>query len=695
MTRSQRKPSVGPLNAAGARWPFWLLIIGSSWAVAVAAAHLISAAQKIPLTFANSFAIFAREFSVGPLFFKFWCGHALRLLACLSFLAGVRRIGGLILRRMTIAGLPQDSQVESVVSLGLGLCVIAYLAFALLLLPGTAPVLLPLTFAGICIVGLQEIRSTIVGGGGLATKFDTVERILLIPLMCGLILAFVGTTAPEISYDALVYHLGVPQSYLLAGRLLDLPYNHYSYLPMLTSMLYIWGLAVDGMYMAKLINWSIGLALLQAIYAFVAKYKSRTHALAACALFITIPAVLYLHWMVNSDLGAALFLMLALICCGKWRDNFEQLPYLHLTGLFCGAAMATKYTTAIGVAFIGGYCLVRLSSQPIERKGRVIAGFFALSVLPLLPWWARNYLFQGNPFFPYAIQYFGGRSFDPELLRNWYAETRDLTPGLALLPHLIKVWQDATIGFENPAYNFVGPLVLGLAPLSLMMLGQSWMGAVLLASLGANFLGLSATHISRLLLPYVAVVATGASYCLAERHVFRPILLALFLALSVNNFYRWGQIFFLTSVKGLSVGLGQINPDQYLSKARNWYPDPSYGAFHHIDGLKLRKDGRVLVIGDSRTFYSPRLVVTNAPHDIPVAFAWANSAHDPRELLEKMAAENISVVVYNKNGSAHIDSLKYVNEHSSLMISSMFANFFNKIYEDDWTVVYQARANLQ
>lgn len=670
---------------------------GFVWAVVVAGVHFPYAIKKVPLTLLGSLDLLTNEAAIGPFFLTFWLAHLVRVVACLLFLAGVRRIGRYFLHRI-IGGSapPSDGPVESALSFGLGLVFIGYLAFAILLVPGVAMILLRIFFAGLCVVGIKEMRMVWAASKDKVWhRSDAVERVLFMPLACGVALAFIGTTAPEISYDALVYHLAVPQSYLSAGQMIDLPYNHYSYLPLLTSLLYVWGLAVDGMYMAKLMNWFIGMALLHALYAFASGLKGRKFGLAACALFITIPTVTYLHWVANSDLGAALFLMFALMCCLKWREFPTKIGFLYLAGLFCGAGLATKYTTAIGVAAIMTYCNVRLYSVPVDRKWRVAGCFALLLVLPLLPWFVRNFVFQGNPFFPYATEYFGGRSFDPELLRNWYAETRHGSPGLALTPHLLKIWRDVTVGMESTPYNYMGPLLVGLAPLSIVFLGRSLLGTVLCASMGAYILGLSATHISRLSIPYLAVATAGLSYCLAEKSRFRPMLLALFLALSMHNLYRIGQILLLTSVKGLKVGMGQQTPEQYLSRARNWYPDPSFGAFRHIGGLKLPKEERILVIGDPRTFYSPRLAITNAPHDIPVVFHWANSAQGSNELDRKLISENVSVVVSNKSGSQHTDSRKYVNERNLAMIGDLLAKKFTKIYEDEWAVVFQARAALQ
>lgn len=648
-------------------------------------------AYAVPLTPIHSFEILARELTPGPFFFDFWGGHVFRLAGCVMFMAGVLWAGRFFGQSVGLASDQPPDSADSILSFGLGLAFVGYLAFAFLLISGGGQTLFRVFFGVFCIAGILELRTLRAHSLPIAhAPLDLTENIFSGLLICGVLIAFIGTTVPEISYDALVYHLAVPRSYLLAGRMIDLPYNHYSYLPTLTSMFYVWGLSAGGMYMAKLINFAIGMAVLRAVYVFADMQGGRKLALGACALIITIPLVLYLHWMTNSDLGASLFLVLAVICCWKWcHGEKKRVIYLHLMALFCGMALATKYTAGIGVLALLTYGAATLPAVPALSKGRMIAASMILVTLPLIPWWVRNMVFQGNPFYPYAAGYFGGTNFDLELLSGWYAETRNGTPGLAFSPHIAKVWRDATIGFQDVPYDYLGPLVLALTPVSLIVRGRSWLTGVLAVSLTAFLVGLSATYISRLLIPYVIVAGAGVACCFVETTPARLWLLPLFVMMAGHNIYRYSQISFLTSVKGFSVALGRQSPSEYLKTARNWYPNPSYGAFLHIGGLGLSKNERVLMVGDSRVFYSPSQAITNAPHNIPVIFSWANAAKDPDELYGKLVSENVSIIVSNKSESLRTDSAKYVNERGLRMIAYLLTNRFRMVYEDNWTKVYQ------
>jgi hypothetical protein len=84
-----------------------------------------------------------------------------------------------------------------------------------------------------------------------------VDLILFLYLLFTFLLTFLLTLAPPNAndYDSLVYHLAAPQRYLDIGRIVELPYDHHSYFPFLTEMLFALGLQWKGPVLAKLFHW--------------------------------------------------------------------------------------------------------------------------------------------------------------------------------------------------------------------------------------------------------------------------------------------------------------------------------------------------------------------------------------------------------------------------------------------------------
>ena len=63
---------------------------------------------------------------------------------------------------------------------------------------------------------------------------------------------------PEIFYDALVYHLALPDLYWMRGGITPTPENLYSGLPLQASMLYALALPLGGDGLAHFVGWAFG-----------------------------------------------------------------------------------------------------------------------------------------------------------------------------------------------------------------------------------------------------------------------------------------------------------------------------------------------------------------------------------------------------------------------------------------------------
>lgn len=668
-------------------------LFGLFWFATVAGTHFWLASKRVPLSFGQSVELLAQRLSIGPYFFDFLPGYLARAVGCFLFMIGLTGVGRGIVSAFHSNHSEDDHGIMHLtsVALGVGLIIAAYFAFFVLAAGWHARFLLVLFWGAVCVLGMLECRRMATSQSRARPPFDASEKTLVYVLACGVLFGMIGSSTPEISYDSLVYHLAIPKTYLDAGRMIDLPYNHYSYLPAITAMLYALALATGGVPLAKMLSLAVGGAVLLSIYSLINRECGRRGALAAAAACATIPLMSYLSFMCNSDLSAIFFLTLALLLCRGWQTTGD-VSALHFAGLFCGAALATKYTTAIGVVALLAYVLWTFRNRRPTSPFVAVLVTSILIALPLVPWWARNAAHQGNPFYPYFLDLFGGNLFDKSLMAGWYNETRNRTPGFAIFPHLVKIWRDAVIGFETPPYDYVGPAVLGMLPIALIVNGRKWLGSVCLASWCAYFLGLTATHISRLLLPYVVLMAATGAASLVEATRYRNLFVTMLVLASAHNLYRIGQICLLTSVNGLAILVGGQTASDYLSHHRNWYPNPSYGAFRHIEGDKrFPLDQKVLMIGDPRILYSPRLTIANAPHDIPVIFSWANQSADPEALYRKIRAENIAFIVSNKPESPRTDSPQYVTPRSLLMITALFGKYFEKTYEDEWTAVFSIK----
>jgi hypothetical protein len=509
-------------------------------------------------------------------------------------------------------------------------------------------------------------------------------------LVAGLLAAFLGTTMPEVFYDALVYHLAVPQACLEAGRFVDFPYNHYAWLPLFSSMTFAWGLAAGGMYTAKLMSFGIGLVLLAAVLAWSKELEDEESGVWACAILLGTPVVLFLFWMTNSDISAALYHLLALVLYWRWVRKPEGSRLLLLSGLFAGFAMASKYSAAYGAAVLALGCLwVRRGAGPASAL-RAALLFCAAAILPLLPWWGRAFLQTGNPFFPYFVGPFGGRGADMELLTAWYADTRFGSPGFLPWRHALKLWIDSVAGCLDFSFVYIGPLFLALLPLCLLLLRGPWALAAGFFCAFTLLAGLSQTYIDRLLVPYFvpwAMISAKALRSIPDRRIRRALSAAVGLGLSLNILW-FCQPFLFTSMQALRVPLGRLSPDEYLSRHRKLYGSPSYGAFAFTRGLALKPGEVVMVMGDARVFYAPGEVLGSAPFDAPPLVLWAQEAGTPEGLWRRVSQERVRVIIPNPREFKRTAPAKYQEARLTQIVIAMLNEHFAMAYEDEFTRVY-------
>jgi len=677
------------------------MAVALGWATLVFVLHL-HFSQRIPTGPVLYFHQIISELTLGRNFADFWFGHILRTGGCLLFFVGAGSIGRYALQ--WFLGNQDDAgmgPLNEVLALGLGLGILGYAAFTMIALGIIQKPVVISCYVLIGGIALKQLFQSVGMNWNAAPKNPAVrlatgEKLILVFIAGALIFSFLGSTVPEISYDALVYHLAVPQAYIYSGRMIELPFNHYSYLPLFASMLYFWGLALDGMYSAKLINFFLGLAIVIGLYRWGVALKDRAVGLFACAIFLGTPLVLYLFWMSNSDFCVSFFLLLMLIGVWRWAQDVEKNSrLLYLSGLFGGTALAAKYTAAFGILILTP--IILWISWNSRRAGglRRFCLYGVLLLLPLIPWWTRNYVYKGNPVFPYLAATLGPPSTDLDLVNSWRSETRDGSSGLQFRGLLGKFWKDAMTGFADTPYNYIGPLFLGFFLLVLGGFKIPWVQWGAVYCVLSIVLGLTQTHITRLLIPYyvpLALIIASAAMAQSAKPVYRTWMVSLLLSVSLSNMYEMSGLFLLTTMNGLRVATGVLTPVEYLRQPHSSiYGDTPYGAFEFIGKMNLKPGEKVLVLGESRIFYCPNPVVANAAHDVPVIFSWANDSHDPAELYMKLKAQNISVFLSNVTASLRNDPQKYINARGVSMIGAMLNTYFNKVYEDQWNSVYRRK----
>lgn len=405
--------------------------------------------------------------------------------------------------------------------------------------------------------------------------------LLLIP---GLAVLFIAASNPPGwlwssefgGYDALSYHLALPQEWLAQGRLKPLNHNVYSYLPSYVEAAFYhlgaasfaplptdgraWGLvAGEGRAAFACQYLHAGVTLLAAwCTASAARAAARRACLddhaATFAASIAGAIVLLTPWSVvtgslaYNDMGV----LLMLSACGIVVFDASSTPARRglLLGILVGAACSIKPTALFMVAPPVAFALC--ITVPIRQWPRLAGAGLAASLVMTAPWLIRNTLASGNPVFPFAAPLFASPDGH---LAHWSAEqlaryAQGHTFHGSLLDRLRLLFAPepaaegvATIaryrGLSHPNFGVLFPVLAASALPAVLSRATHRIAVALLGALALQLLAwLFLTHLqSRFLLPTLPITAILIALALASIRIRAlPTIAACLIALTQAGF---------------------------------------------------------------------------------------------------------------------------------------------------------------
>jgi len=430
------------------------------------------------------------------------------------------------------------------VGVGLGALALGVLAAGLLGILGRGSIAL----MGIA-MGLAGRRVRGAPGTHSAERVPPSSWPAWLVVILGLLLLtdVLACLSPEWFLDARMYHLALPERYLLTGKIPVMEGHLLTFLPLNTEMLYAAAMAFGGEEAAKLLNAGCGILLLAAVAGLAGRLagpRTRAPWLAAVVL-CTAPLTMVENEIAFSDNLRAVWETLALAAAvdalaraglrlpprtGPRAGRSRGRGPVLLAALFAGLAMGAKYLAvvrggllALGFLAFSGYGHWRV-------RGRK-AGWFVLGASVVVgPWLIRNWLAGGDPVYPFGLHWFGSLAYSPGELTAWMADNRhygvaDQTLGSWLtLP--IRVALEPR-GGEFGTFT-TGPLLLGLGVLLLARRAYPPAVALTAGVAAAETLIWSQTsELIRYLLPGLAAVAALGGWILTVAGASRP---------------RWGRL---------------------------------------------------------------------------------------------------------------------------------------------------------
>jgi hypothetical protein len=375
------------------------------------------------------------------------------------------------------------------------------------------------------------------------SRWDLPFALLLALLLLS---CFLLALIPETGKDALIYHLAVPKHYLSQGGFSFLEGNVFAGYPLLGEMHYILALFLHNDILAKLIHFSILCALLLGIFLCSCHVLSdqRFPAL-SMLLFLSIPSVYAVSHTAYNDLFVSLFTLAALYTFLRWLR--EEVPaWLIFCGIFSGAAAACKYTALLMVP-LG--CLGILLTAQQRRLGfqsllRWILPYLLSAWIAGSPFYVKNLLLTGNPFYPFFHSLFGGVGWDQDQARLYDLFIQGLGMGRDFWDYLLLPFNlSFRAQLDSPLFDgILGPVFLLTLPFLACTRPWEVPIRVMLTYLFFTFLfwAFSAQQIRYLipLIPLLALISANVlSRCRLRKNCFGLLLLIITGCLAFNLFH--------------------------------------------------------------------------------------------------------------------------------------------------------------
>lgn len=436
------------------------------------------------------------------------------------------------------------------------------------------------------------------------------EKTIAIIIAVIFFFSLMSALAPPLKYDALMYHLVMPQTYIQQGQITHIPWLVMTGMPQATEMIFTLAIWYGGLPAAAVTGWLIGLLAILGLIGFFhdgSENFRRAGWVAAASLLAGETFASSLSWAYIDWMG--LFFGVCCIIPLRGWYNSGRLKQLFCAGIFAGLAFTTKYTGGILFLCVFTSIVWYLIKNGKEENRPVLNSVLLFSagaaIFPLI-WLTRNAITTGNPLFPFffpaaemnAIRLSVYQGAEP--YGEWWEGF--------LLPFRASLWgQESAEGYSVS----IGPLllILGIAGLlrkqslekadkhaeqiGLMFFLSAW----LFWAVGNRMSGyLIQTRMYFSLFPAFAVLAGLGWEAVREirwhgARFSRLFGLVIILSLSLSSVNLVIQTLRQDSLKMIA---GMIGEDAYLDANLGWYA-PAVRAVN-----RLPEGSRVLF------FYEPR-----------------------------------------------------------------------------------------
>ncbi|MDP3988303.1 MAG: glycosyltransferase family 39 protein, partial [Candidatus Levybacteria bacterium] len=419
---------------------------------------------------------------------------------------------------------------------------------------------------------------------------DKFTLIILVILGAQMIVNLIGVLGPEISFDALWYHLTLPKMYLLSGSISHIPGGllYYSDMPKLGEMLYALPLSFGSQTGAKLIHFSFGLLSLAALYFLSRKFLSSKISLLVALIFYSNLVVGWESITAYVDLARTFFEIMALWAFINWWEK-EDRKWLVESAVMLGLAITVKLIAISSLIIFSLLILLYFIQKKKKMKSFVgdVSLYWFFSFLIPLPWFVFSFMNTGNPFYPFFTNIYK-TSIEVGFMNplKFFSDSWNL---------LVRS-QDPI----SPLYIIFLPIIVFLYPKL-----KNQIKTILFYSIIASIMWylIPRTGGGRFILPYLPAFSLLTGWVILEitkikGEGWRKLSFSLVIFISlISLFYRGAA-----NHKYLPIIFGKEGKSEFLAKNLNF----SFGDFYDVDSYfekHIKKTDKVLLYGFHNLYY--------------------------------------------------------------------------------------------
>lgn len=295
-----------------------------------------------------------------------------------------------------------------------------------------------------------KLRST----SAIASQKSTIDQVFLVSvigLTCiAAAIVMLGAWLPPSEFDVLEYHLQAPKEFFQMGIIRFVPHNIYANMPLGTEMHSLAMMTLIGEpdawlggVIGKSITASISLVGAALLGAFVAQKFGVLFGWTAAGLWLNSPGIAQVAMFGLVDGALATYVLASAVATyyaieamgsrviigdpdsaqNKATRN-RIMTYWRLAGITSGAAAATKYPglilAVVPVCAFFMWSVWRYRSVFQNREAILTACFLVMELTATCGfWYAKNWVFAGNPVYPLVADVLGGKTLTPEKIAQW------------------------------------------------------------------------------------------------------------------------------------------------------------------------------------------------------------------------------------------------------------------------------------